>query len=78
MVTSLYLSFIYVHFKGLMADKLGSYVPAFYMVGGVIIFGSLIPFFLHCWKEETSTTTHRTTISTEYEQLQSQDPILNQ
>lgn len=33
---------------GLMVHELGGYVPAFYMIGGVIIFGSLVPFLLQC------------------------------
>ena len=44
---------------GLMAEKLGSYVPAFYMVGGVMIFGSLVPFLLYWLKEETSDTSYK-------------------
>ena len=59
----------FVLFTGLMAQKLGSYVPAFYMVGCVLIFGGLVPFLLCCWKEETPKTSHRETISTEYMEL---------
>lgn len=39
-----------------MAEKLGSYVPAFYMVGGVIIFGSLVPFLLECFLKQSYET----------------------
>lgn len=41
-----------------MAEKLGSYVPAFYMVGGVIIFGSLVPLLLQCFRQQSSETLH--------------------
>ena len=53
-------------FTGLMAEKLGSYVPAFYAVGGVIIFGSLLPFLLLWWIEESSHTRRRTIVSVEH------------
>ena len=34
-----------------MADKLGSYEPAFYMAGGAYIVASFIPCVLHCVKK---------------------------
>lgn len=36
------------HLSGLTADKLGSYGPAFYMVGGAFAAASLTPCVLHC------------------------------
>ena len=56
----------HLYFTGVMANKLGSYVPAFYAVGGVIIFGSLLPFLLLWWKEESSHTRRRAIISVEH------------
>ena len=37
---------------GFIADELGSYVPAFYIAGSIIIISSLIVFALRCFKEE--------------------------
>lgn len=40
------------HFLGLTADKLGSYRPAFYMVGGAFAAAALSPSILYCLKNE--------------------------
>jgi len=45
--------------SGLMADKLGSYVPAFLMAGGVGVIGSLIPFTLLCIKQKSNSDQDR-------------------
>ena len=37
---------------GFIADELGSYVPAFYIAGSIIIISSLIVFALRCFKED--------------------------
>ena len=58
--------YAHIYFTGLMAKELGSYVPAFYAVGGVIMFGSLLPFLLLWWKEESSHTRRRAIISVEH------------
>ena len=42
-----------------MADKLGSYVPAFLMAGGVGVIGSLIPFTLLCIKQKSNSDQDR-------------------
>lgn len=41
-----------ISFLGLTADKLGSYGPAFYMVGGAFAAAALSPSILYCLKNE--------------------------
>ena len=41
--------------SGLIADKHGSYGPAFYMAGGTYIVASLIPCVLHCVRTRETT-----------------------
>ena len=40
------------HLSGLTADKLGSYGPAFYMVGGAFAAAALTPSILYCLKNK--------------------------
>ena len=41
--------------SGLIADKLGSYGPAFYMAGSAYIVASLTPCLLHCVRTRETT-----------------------
>ena len=38
--------------SGFIADELGSYIPAFYMAGSLIISSALIVFVLRCFKKQ--------------------------
>ena len=48
--------FIY-HIIGLIADKFGSYGPAFLLSGGLFVTTSLIPFVMLCVKRPAETNT---------------------
>jgi len=47
-------------FAGFIADELGSYIPAFYMAGSLIISSSLIVFILRCFQDELLSVTSET------------------
>ena len=43
-------STVFTSISGFIADRFGSYIPSFYIVGGIVIFASILPFLLLCPK----------------------------
>ena len=70
------------HLSGLTADKLGSYGPAFYMVGGAFAAASLTPCVLYCvankemkMKELPPSTKENTEDAQEFEEQSCHDEL---